>query len=108
MDVFYALAEPRRRRIIELLASNGKLSATEICSKFDVSAQAISQHLRVLLNVHLVHMEKHAQQRIYQLNPESISEVTKWIKLTERRWNERIDRLDSLLEAKKRKNTKKR
>jgi hypothetical protein len=53
-------------------------------------------------------MEKHAQQRIYQLNPESISEVTKWIKLTERRWNERIDRLDSLLEAKKRKNTKKR
>ncbi|MGD0511017.1 MAG: metalloregulator ArsR/SmtB family transcription factor [Candidatus Micrarchaeaceae archaeon] len=108
MDVFYALAEPRRRRIIGLLASNGKLSATEICSRFDVTAQAISQHLRVLLDANLVRMEKHAQQRIYRLNPKSISEVEKWVKLTERIWNQRLDRLDGLLEAEKKKNAKKR
>ena len=58
MDAFLAIAEPRRRRILELLASNGQLTATEIYKKFNITAQAVSQHLKVLLDAKLVNMEK--------------------------------------------------
>jgi DNA-binding transcriptional ArsR family regulator len=102
MDVFYALAEPRRRRIIELLASNGQLNATQIYGRFDITAQAVSQHLRVLLDAGIVLMRKRAQQHIYELNTASLSEVEEWIRKNERIWNERLDTLgDVLLEEKK-------
>ena len=71
MDPFHALADPNRRRIIEMLAREGELSATEIHSRFSVSAPAISQHLKVLREAGLVQMEKRAQQRIYRVAPEA-------------------------------------
>lgn len=108
MDMFYALAEPRRRKIIELLAYNGQLSATQIYRKFDVTAQAISQHLGILLDAKLVRMEKHAQQHIYQLNPDSMAELEGWAKHMEKLWAERLDRLDEVLEQEKNKNAKNR
>jgi DNA-binding transcriptional ArsR family regulator len=108
MDKFYALAEPRRRRIIELLACSGRLSATEIYRKFDVTGQAISQHLRVLLDAKLVLMEKHAQQHIYELNPAAISEVEEWAKQVEKLWNDRFDKLDAVLKEEKKRHAKKR
>lgn len=108
MDVFYALADPRRRKIIEMLSSNGRLSATEICSRFDITAQAISQHLKILLGARLVLMEKHAQKRIYQLNPESVHELEEWAERMTRQWNGRFDRLDGLLKTEKKRNSKKR
>ncbi len=58
MNIFYALAEPKRRDIIELLAANGELTATDISHKFKVSASAISQHLKVLREVDLVIVQK--------------------------------------------------
>lgn len=103
MDIFYALAEPRRRKIIELLASNGQLTATQICNKFDITAQAISQHLKILREAKLVVMEKRSQQRIYQMNPHSMLEVEKWTRQMEDLWSKRFDRLDKLLEEEKRK-----
>ena len=108
MDVFYALAEPRRRRIIEILAHSGKLTATEICENFRITPQAVSQHLKVLLEAKILRMEKHAQQRIYQINPNSMVEVGAWTHKMEGLWNERLDRLDSLLEAEKKRSAKKR
>ena len=75
MDKFHALAEPTRRDIIEMLATSGQLSASQICDKFPVSPPAISQHLKVLREAKLVRMEKRAQQRIYQLNPEGMHEL---------------------------------
>ena len=108
MAVFYALAEPRRRRIIELLAANGQLSAGEIQSKFNVTAQAISQHLGVLLSAKLVIMKKDAQRHIYQLNPTSVSEVEEWAKDMERLWNDRFEKLDIILEEEKKKSARKR
>jgi DNA-binding transcriptional ArsR family regulator len=108
MDMFYALAEPRRRRIIELLANSGQLTATQIYKKFDVTAQAISQHLGILLDAKLVLMHKHSQQHIYELNPASIYEIEEWAKQTERLWKERFDRLDGVLESEKKKNAKSR
>ena len=101
--LFYALAEPTRRDIIELLASNGQLSATDISDNFAVSAPAISQHLKVLREANFVRVEKRAQQRIYRINPEAMSEVEGWVQEMTRQWNARFNVLDKILEAEKRK-----
>ncbi len=101
MDVFYALAEPRRRKIVELLATNGQLSAGDICSRFDITAQAVSQHLRVLLDAGLVSMKKNAQRRIYRLEEGSMDELEEWTRKIEKRWNSRLDRLDAVLKREK-------
>lgn len=103
MDIFSALAEPTRRTIIEMLAKNGPLSATEIYNQFPASPPAISQHLKVLREAKLVHMEKRAQQRIYQLNPDAMGELEAWTKQLTQLWNERFDALDKVLEAEKKK-----
>jgi DNA-binding transcriptional ArsR family regulator len=103
MDTFSALAEPTRRNILELLANSGQLSATDIYQKFTVSPPAISQHLKVLREANLVHMEKRAQQRLYQINPESVREIEGWIKQLTKRWDERFTAVDALLETEKKK-----
>ncbi|MDE1860666.1 MAG: winged helix-turn-helix transcriptional regulator [Candidatus Micrarchaeota archaeon] len=108
MDVFYALAEPNRRRIVELLAGRGSLTATEICDKFNITAQAVSQHLKVLRETKLVTVERHAQQRIYQLNPETIGEVERWTLQMKQQWEERFQRLDEVLANEKKRNARKR
>lgn len=101
MDVFYALAEPRRRKIVELLARKGSLSAGEIYAKFDVTAQAISQHLRVLLDARILSMEKRAQRRIYSINTDSMEELERWANQMETLWNKSLDGLGTLLEEEK-------
>ena len=102
-QLFYALAEPTRLDIIELLASSGQLSATDIFDKFALSAPAISQHLRVLREANFVRVEKRAQQRIYQINPDAMSEIEQWVQKTTKNWNSRFNTLDKILEAEKRK-----
>src|SRR6266542_3537839 len=101
MDAFSALADPTRRRIIELLANNGQLSATAIYGKFQVSSPAISQHLKVLREAKLVEMEKRAQQHIYQINPDAMSEIEEWVQKMTERWNARFSVLDEILEVEK-------
>jgi DNA-binding transcriptional ArsR family regulator len=101
MDAFYALAEPKRRRIVEILANRGQVSSTEISKKFDVTAQAISQHLKVLLNAKLVVMRKQAQRHVYQINLASILEIEEWVKKLESNLNESLDKLDLALQAEK-------
>jgi DNA-binding transcriptional ArsR family regulator len=104
MDMFSALADPTRRKIIEILATNGQLSATEICEKFPISPPAISQHLKILREAELVHMEKRAQQRIYQLNPDTMLALHDWTQQITLLWNQRFDALEKVLEAEKKKN----
>ena len=99
MDMFYALSEPKRRSIIEMLAGQGQLSASAIADQFQISRAAISQHLKVLREAKLVLMEKRAQQRIYRLNPEAVQELEKWAKQTTELWNTRFERLDEVLKA---------
>jgi len=103
MDKFHALADPSRRKIIELLARNGELSATDICNEFQVSPQAISQHLKVLREADLVRIEKRAQQRIYRINPDAMLEMEDWARHVTELWNQRFDALDKLLQVEKRK-----
>lgn len=102
-QIFHALADPRRRSILELLATNGQMSATEIYGKFDVSNPAVSQHLKILREAELVQVEKDAQKHLYSLNPQRMRDLEDWIRRTTSLWDERFDRLDSLLEGEKRK-----
>lgn len=101
MDPFQALAEPHRRRVVELLAHRGRLSASEICREFNVTPQAISQHLKVLREASVIHMEKRAQRRFYALNPRSMDQVQSWVADLTRLWRGRLERLDRALKEEK-------
>src|SRR5579872_1240131 len=101
MDLFSALADPNRRLIIELLAQNGPLAASDIYGRFEVSAPAISQHLQILKSADLVIMEKKAQQRLYQINPTKVNELEQWVDSLRAGWNESFDRLDQFLAVEK-------
>lgn len=97
MDKFEALAEPTRRTIVEILATSGRLPASRIYNHFHTSHPAISQHLRVLREAHIVIVEKRAQQRIYEIDPHSLYELQHWIEKMSKLWQGRFDRLHTLL-----------
>src|SRR5947208_12664811 len=103
MDTFTAIAEPTRRDILEMLAANGDLSATDIYRKFKSSPPAISQHLKVLREARLVRVEKRAQQRIYHINPEPMRELEKWIQQFAAKMEDQYQALDKVLEIEKQK-----
>lgn len=100
MDAFRALAEPRRRRVVELLAQRGRLSASQICDEFEVTPQAISQHLKVLREAGVIRMERRAQQRLYSFDPHAADQVQSWVSDLTRLWNGRLRRLDQALKEK--------
>lgn len=99
MDVFYALAEPNRRSIIELLASRGEMSATQIADKFQITSSAISQHLKVLREANLIIMEKRAQKRMYRINADTVRQLESWAQ----KMSDQYEQLDLLLKNSKRK-----
>jgi DNA-binding transcriptional ArsR family regulator len=103
MDTFSAIAEPTRRSILEMLAREGRLSASEIYERFPVSAPAISQHLKALREAKLVRVEKRGQQRIYRLNPDAMLELEQWTQKVRDLWDEQFEALDRVLEAEKKK-----
>src|SRR5688500_9233939 len=100
MDRFTALAEPNRRRMIELLA-RGPLAAGAIGSKFDLSAPAVSQHLKALREAGLVKVEVDGQRRIYRLDPEGLNELDAWLSRVRGFWSDRLDRLEAAIAAEK-------
>jgi len=71
---FQALAEPRRRAIL-MLVKDGPMSVNEIAERFDVSQQAVSQHLRVLLDAGVVDMERQGQRHLYVMRPEGLQAI---------------------------------
>jgi DNA-binding transcriptional ArsR family regulator len=93
MTGFEALAEPTRRRIVELLAA-GERAAGDIVAEFDVSAPAISQHLKVLREAGLVRVRVDAQRRIYGLDPDGLTEIDGWLERVRRYWGARLDALE--------------
>jgi DNA-binding transcriptional ArsR family regulator len=92
VDTYEAIADPTRRRIIDLLARE-KLNAGAIAGEFDVSRPAISRHLRVLRESGIVSVEEQAQQRIYRLNPERLSEIAQWVARYTTFWNDHLEQL---------------
>lgn len=89
---FVALADPTRRRIVEMLA-RGPLSAGEIASRFPVSPSAVSQHLKVLRTAKLVRARVAAQQRIYELDTEGLAEIESWLDGVGPLWQKRLEAL---------------
>ncbi|WP_163997079.1 metalloregulator ArsR/SmtB family transcription factor [Pyxidicoccus caerfyrddinensis] len=98
MDAFTALSDPTRRRIVELLAG-GERSAGELGASFDISAPAISQHLKVLKEARLVQVRAEAQRRIYALDAAGLDELEGWVDRIRGFWNERLDVLERRLAA---------
>jgi DNA-binding transcriptional ArsR family regulator len=90
------LADPTRQRIVELLAT-GSMSSGDIARRFDVSAPAISQHLRTLRDAKLVRVRAQAQKRFYELDPEGVGELANWIARIRGFWSEKLDALEEEL-----------
>jgi DNA-binding transcriptional ArsR family regulator len=96
MQALVALADPQRRRIVEML-SEGELSSGEIAGRFAISASAVSQHLKVLKDAQLVRVRVDAQRRIYELDPAGFSALDDWLQHFRQFWRIRLDALDRRL-----------
>jgi DNA-binding transcriptional ArsR family regulator len=94
MNALEALADPTRRRIVELLA-DGERSAGEIASHFDGTRPGISRHLRILREQGLVRARADAQRRLYSLDPRPLEELDTWLARYRGFWTNRLDALDT-------------
>src|SRR5258707_5420167 len=99
-EVFNAIAEPRRREIVDLLALGSERDVSELVRKLGLPQPAVSKHLGVLRKVGVVAVHKAGQRRVYRLNPQELKPVHDWIQNFERFWT---DHLDSIKEAAQRK-----
>jgi DNA-binding transcriptional ArsR family regulator len=102
VSAFEALAEPTRRRIVELLA-DGERSAGEIASHFSTSRPGISRHLRVLHEHGLVTARTDGTRRLYALDPAPLEEVDEWLERYRCFWTNRLDALDTEIRRRRRK-----
>jgi DNA-binding transcriptional ArsR family regulator len=98
MQSLLAIADPTRRRIVELLAARER-TAGEIVEEFDMSAPAISQHLNVLREAGLVTTRAEGQSRIQALNPDGFDDLEAWLQKTRSVWSRRLDLLEQELRA---------
>lgn len=98
MQSLAAIADPTRRRIIELLAVRER-TAGELVDEFEVSAPAISQHLKVLREAGLVTTRAEGQSRIQALNPAGFGDLEAWLHRTRSIWSSRLDALERELRA---------
>jgi DNA-binding transcriptional ArsR family regulator len=97
-DPFLALADPRRRRILDLLRG-GELTAGDIAGRFDVSWPAISRHLRVLKAAGLVRERREGRERRYSLDPARLQDaVGRWVLSFDARWQDALARLRTAAE----------
>ena len=101
MKALEALADPTRRRIVELLV-DGERSAGEIAAQFPTSRPGVSRHLRVLRQSGLVRARPHAQQRIYSLDPAPLAELDSWLERYRSFWRNRLDALDTEIRRRRR------
>jgi DNA-binding transcriptional ArsR family regulator len=100
-DAFNAVAEPRRRQILDVLA-NGERSVTDVVELLGIAQPQASKHLKVLREVGLVNVRDEGRQRIYRLNSRSLKPIHDWVKNFERSWNERFDAMDDVVDELKR------
>jgi DNA-binding transcriptional ArsR family regulator len=98
MQSLAAIADPTRRRIVELLAQRDR-TAGELVKEFDLSAPAISQHLNTLREAGLVTTRAEGQTRIQTLNPDGFDELEAWLNRTRIFWSQRLDALERELRA---------
>jgi DNA-binding transcriptional ArsR family regulator len=95
-DAFNAVAEPRRREILDLLAG-GERPVNDLVRELGLAQPQVSKHLRVLREVGAVEVREDGRQRLYRLNGPALKPIHDWVKNYERTWSERFDRLDVVL-----------
>ena len=96
-DAFNAVAEPRRRQILDVLAG-GELSVTDLVSRLRLSQPLVSKHLRVLREVGLVHVRDAGRQRLYRLDARPLRSIADWLTPYERAMSERFDLMDDVIQ----------
>jgi DNA-binding transcriptional ArsR family regulator len=101
-DVFNAIAEPRRREIIDLLRSGRRHAVGDLVTRMQIPQPAVSKHLGVLRKVGIVSVTKQGQQRLYQLNAKELKPVHDWVKTYERFWTHQLSRIKQAAERKAR------
>jgi DNA-binding transcriptional ArsR family regulator len=101
-DAFNAVAEPRRRQILDVLA-DGERPVNDLVTLLGLAQPLVSKHLRVLREVGLVDVRDEGRQRMYRLNAHPLKPIHDWVKNYERLWSQRFDRLDVVLQELKEK-----
>jgi DNA-binding transcriptional ArsR family regulator len=96
-DVFNAVAEPRRRQLLDVLAG-GERPVNELVRLLGLAQPQVSKHLRVLREVGAVQVRDEGRQRLYRLNGQALKPIHDWVSNYERSWSERFERLDVVLE----------
>jgi len=96
-DAFNAVAEPRRRQILDALAG-GERPVNDLVHALGMAQPQVSKHLRVLREVGAVKVRDEGRQRLYRLNGQALKPIHDWVKSYERSWSERFDQLDAVLE----------
>ena len=96
-DAFNAVAEPRRREILDLLAT-GEHAVNDLVEALALSQPQVSKHLRVLREVGAVDVLQDGRRRVYRLNGHALKPIHDWVKGYERTWSERFDELDVVLD----------
>ncbi|HVX10448.1 MAG TPA: metalloregulator ArsR/SmtB family transcription factor [Pirellulales bacterium] len=99
-DVFNAIAEPRRREIVALLATGTPRAVGELVEATGLAQPAVSKHLAVLRAVGLVSVQRAGKSRLYALNPAELKPVHDWVKPFERFWTDQLDRIKQRAERK--------
>jgi DNA-binding transcriptional ArsR family regulator len=103
-DAFNAVAEPRRREILDHLAS-GEQSVNDLVIRLRIEQPSVSKHLRVLRDVGLVRVRRHGRQMLYQANADGIRPLHEWTKTFERLWSHQLTRIKQRAEGKARATT---
>jgi len=96
-DAFNAIAEPRRRQILDALAG-GERAVNDLVAALGLAQPQVSKHLRVLREVGAVEVRDAGRQRLYRLDGRALKPIHDWVKTYERSWLERFDELDRVLE----------
>ncbi len=104
-DVFNAIAEPRRRQIVEVLARRGALTVGTLVVTLGLPQPAVSKHLGVLRKVGLVAVIKQGKQRVYSLEAEKLKTVHDWVNAFEELWSHQLDRIKERAERRAREET---
>lgn len=99
-DVFQAIADPTRRKIIYLL-SDKELSLNEIAKNFKISRPAISKHIKILSESGLIKVKKQGREHFCRTNTEPLNEVSEWLSFFEKFWDGKLNALKKYLEEKK-------
>jgi len=106
VDVFQALADPTRRRIVEALRE-GEQQVGDVVAKAGIHQSGVSRHLRILYESGFVSIRPDGQRRLYALKPEPFRELEGWLGPYRKLWDARIDRFEAALEKKQMKNRSK-